>query len=55
MTLQDAIDFSIFSISTTTNTMRFQARAKTVGGPIDVLLVTPNHIKWIQRKEFHGT
>ncbi len=54
MSLQDAIEFSIFTISTTTNTMRFQARPKTVGGPIDVLLITPDQIKWIQRKEFHG-
>lgn len=54
LTLQDALDFSIFTISTTINTMRFQARPKTVGGPIDVLLVTPEEIKWIQKKELHG-
>ncbi|GAI15890.1 unnamed protein product, partial [marine sediment metagenome] len=41
MTLQDAIDFAIFSIRTTIDTMRFQARPKNVGGPIDVLLFTP--------------
>jgi len=54
MNLQDAIDFSTFSISTTINTMRFQARAKTVGGPIDVLLITPEEVRWVQKKEFHG-
>lgn len=54
MTLQDAIEFSIFTISTTTNTMRFQARPKTVGGPIDVLLVTPEGLNWVQKKQFHG-
>ena len=54
MTLQDAIDFSIYAIRTTIDTMRFQARPKTVGGPIDVLLLTPKEVKWIQSKELHG-
>lgn len=40
MTLQDAIDFSIYAIRTTIDTMRFQARPKNVGGPIDVLVLT---------------
>ncbi len=54
MTLQDAIDFSIYAIRTTIDTMRFQARAKNVGGSIDVLVLTPEEAKWIQRKELHG-
>jgi hypothetical protein len=54
VTLQDAIDFSIYAIQTTIDTMRFQARPKTVGGPIDVLLLTPEEVRWIQRKELHG-
>lgn len=54
ITLQDAIDFSIYAIRTTIDTMRFQARPKNVGGPIDVLLLTPEEVKWIQRKELHG-
>lgn len=54
MTLQDAIDFSIYAVRTTIDTMRFQARPKNVGGPIDVLLLTPSHAAWIQRKELHG-
>jgi hypothetical protein len=54
MTLQDAIDFSIYAIRTTIDTMRFQARPKNVGGPIDVLVLTPEEAKWIQRKELHG-
>jgi len=53
MTLQDAIDFSIYAIRTTIDTMRFQARPKNVGGPIDVLVLTPEEAKWIQRKELH--
>ena len=54
MTLQDAIDFSIYAIRTTIDTMRFQARSKNVGGPIDVLLLRPEESKWIQRKELHS-
>lgn len=54
MALQDAIDFSIYAIRTTIDTMRFQARPKNVGGPIDVLLLTPDEAKWIQRKELRG-
>jgi hypothetical protein len=55
MSLQDAIDFSIYAIRTTIDTMRFQARPKNVGGPIDVLVLTPDEAKWIQRKQFHGS
>jgi len=54
MALQDAIDFSIYAIRTTIDTMRFQARPKNVGGPIDVLVITPDGSKWIQRKELKG-
>lgn len=55
MTLQDAIDFSMYAIRTTIDTMRFQARRKSVGGPIDVLLLAPDaEPKWIQRKEYRG-
>lgn len=53
-TLQDAIDFSIFAIRSTIDAIRFQPRAKTVGGPIDVLVIKPNEATWIQRKELHG-
>ncbi|MGB9694801.1 MAG: hypothetical protein ACP5SB_00065 [Caldisericaceae bacterium] len=51
MPLQDAIDFATYAIKTTIDTMRFQARPKTVGGPIDVLLITPEGAKWVRRKE----
>ena len=51
MALQDAIDFSIYAIRTTIDTIRFQARPKNVGGPIDVLVITPDGAKWIKRKE----
>src|SRR3989344_5478318 len=51
MHLQDAIDFSRFAIQTTIGAMRFQARPKSVGGPIDVLVITPDETKWIAKKE----
>jgi hypothetical protein len=51
MTLQDAIDFCVYAIRTTIDTIRFQARHKNVGGPIDVLILTPDGATWIQRKE----
>ncbi len=54
MPLQDAIDFAIYAVKTTIDTIRFQARPKTVGGPIDVLLLTPEGAEWIKRKELHG-
>jgi hypothetical protein len=55
MTVQDAIDFAIYAVRTTIDTMRFQARRKNVGGPVDVLLITPDQPPhWIQRKQFRG-
>lgn len=55
MTLQDAIDFATYAIRTTIESMRFQVRPKTVGGPIDVLLIKPAGSAWIQRKDLRGT
>jgi len=52
-TLQDAIDFAVYAIRTTIDSMRFQPRPKTVGGPIDVLVIKPNEAFWVQRKELH--
>ncbi len=50
-TLQDAIDFAIFAVRSTIDALRFQPRPKTVGGPIDVLVVKPTGALWVQRKE----
>jgi hypothetical protein len=55
MALQDAIDFALYAIRTTIDTMRFQARPKNVGGPIDVLVITPEEARWIQRKELNSS
>lgn len=54
MPVQDAIDFAIYAVRTTIDTIRFQARSKSVGGPVDVLLLTSSKATWIQRKEFRG-
>lgn len=53
MTLQDAIDFVRYAINTTIDTMRFTNVNKTVGGPIDILVITPNKAKWIAHKKLH--
>lgn len=50
-TLQDAIDFAVYAIRTTADTMRFQMRPQTVGGPIDVLVIKPDEALWLRRKE----
>lgn len=53
-TLQDGIDFATYAIKTTIDTMRFQSVPKTVGGPIDILVIKPDEgTKWIARKELH--
>lgn len=52
MTLQDAIDFALYAVRTTIETMRFQQKEKTVGGPIDILVIKPNETPiWIKKKE----
>ena len=53
-TLQDAIDFCVFAVRSTIDAIRFQPRPKTVGGPIDVLVIKPDKAFWVQRKELHG-
>lgn len=54
-TLQDSIDFAEYGIRTTIDAMKFQRRVKTVGGPIDVLVIKPTGSKWISHKELHST
>jgi hypothetical protein len=53
-TLQDAIDFAKYAIRTTIDTMNFQQVEKTVGGPIDILVLRPNEVPlWINKKDLH--
>lgn len=49
-TLQDAIDYAVYAVQVTIDTMRFHPRPKTVGGPIDVLIIKPDEAFWVQRK-----
>lgn len=53
-TLQDAIDFCIFAVRSTSEAIRFQPRPKAVGGPIDVLVIRPDKAEWVRRKELHA-
>jgi hypothetical protein len=50
-TLQDAIDFAVFAIQTTIDCVRFSPRPKTVGGPIDVLVIKREDAFWVSKKE----
>ena len=54
MPLQDAVDYARHLIRTTIDTMRFEPRFPSVGGAIDVLVVTPEGLRWVQRKELRG-
>jgi hypothetical protein len=54
MPLQEAIDYAIHLIRTTIDTLRFEPRFPTVGGPIDVMVVQPEGMHWVQRKELRG-
>lgn len=54
-TLQDAVDFSMYAVRTTIDTIRFQTRIKTVGGAIDVLVIRPDSAYWLQKKELKIT
>ncbi|MBQ6676840.1 MAG: hypothetical protein IJM71_02220 [Clostridia bacterium] len=49
-TLQDAIDFARYAVETTIQTMRFKNVVETVGGAVDVLVITPDKTAWLQKK-----
>ena len=53
MNLQDAIDFAKFLIQTSISFQSFNIAPKTVGGPIDILVIESQESKWIQQKELH--
>lgn len=52
-TLQDAIDFARYAVKTTIDTMKFQARVKTVGGSIDILVIKPTEAFWVEKRQLH--
>lgn len=51
MSLQDAVDLCEFYINTTAAFQRFTNHIPTVGGDVDVALITPFHgFQWLKRK-----
>lgn len=51
MSVQDAVNFSKYAIETTINTMKYSAVEKTVGGPIDILVIKPFESFWVSKKD----
>lgn len=49
-TLQDAVDFARYAVETTIQTMRFKNVVETVGGAVDILVITPDETKWLQKE-----
>lgn len=52
-TVQDAVDFAITSMDIVKGMLRLQNRPVNVGGPVDVLMITPKEVKWLAKKELH--
>jgi hypothetical protein len=50
-TLQDAIDFAAYGMRATIESLRFQARAKSVGGAVDILVLKPTSFEWVSKKQ----
>lgn len=48
--LQDGVNFADFAIQATIDLMSFQNRIKSVGGPIDILVIKPNETTWVRKK-----
>ena len=59
--LQDAIELAVFLIKTTATIQKYtdsiigdDHQIAAVGGPIDVVVITPNDkVKWINKKQLH--
>jgi hypothetical protein len=53
MPIQDAIELAAFMVETTIRFVRFNLRAETVGGPVEVAVITKHEgFKWVKRKLF---
>jgi len=54
MPIQDAIELATFMVETTIRFVRFNLRAETVGGPVEVAVITKHEgFKWVKRKLFY--
>ena len=49
-TLQDAVDFARYAVETTIQTMHFKNVVETVGGKVDILVITPEETRWLQKE-----
>lgn len=49
-TLQDAVDFARYAVETTIQTMHFKNVVETAGGSVDILVITPDETKWLQKE-----
>jgi len=55
MPLQDAIDLAEFLVDLTIKFSRFSQGAPTVGGPIEIAVISKHeHFKWIRRKHYYS-
>ena len=52
-TIQDAIDFATTSMDIVKGMLRLQNRPVNVGGPVDMILITPDKAQWLAHKELH--
>ncbi len=50
-TLQDAVHFARYAVDVTIQTMRFMNIVKTVGGPVDILIIRPSDTYWLEQKK----
>ena len=53
-TIQDAIDLAAFFVDLTIKFSRFAPGAPTVGGPVEVAVITKHEgFKWVRRKHYY--
>ena len=52
--LQDAIDVTLFAIDISIKLERFIDRDELISPPIDLLVIEPSGVKWIQQKTLRG-
>jgi hypothetical protein len=55
MPIQDAIDLANFLVESTIQFSRFMPGAPTVGGPVDIAVITKHeNFKWVKRKHYYS-
>lgn len=51
--IQDSIDFAVHCVRVVEEIIRFQPRAQSVSGSVDVLVIKPDEAFWVHKKELH--